>query len=52
MTSGLTSWTAHLQALTGMQRQIRHDPVVLKSGMGAGTVGRTARMKQIEGVPA
>jgi superfamily II DNA or RNA helicase len=42
----LTSWTAHLQALTGMLRQLGHDPVVLKGGMGAKE--RTAALKRLE----
>jgi superfamily II DNA or RNA helicase len=45
----LTSWTAHLQALAGMLRQMGHDPVVLKGGMGAKE--RTAALKRLETRP-
>ena len=30
----LTNWTAHLQALADMLRDLGHDPVQLKGGMG------------------
>jgi superfamily II DNA or RNA helicase len=45
----LTSWTAHLQALTEMLRQLGHDPVVLRGGMGAKE--RTAALKRLETRP-
>ncbi len=31
----LTNWTAHLQKLAGALRDMGHDPVVLRGGMGA-----------------
>jgi superfamily II DNA or RNA helicase len=45
----LTSWTAHLQALTAILRQMGHDPVVLRGGMGAKE--RTAALKRLETRP-
>lgn len=45
----LTSWTAHLHELADMLRQMGHDPVVLKGGMGAKE--RTAALKRLEPQP-
>jgi hypothetical protein len=45
----LTSWTAHLQALAGMLRQLGRDPVVLKGGMDAKE--RASALKRLETRP-
>jgi superfamily II DNA or RNA helicase len=45
----LTSWTAHLQTLADMLRQMGYDPVTLKGGMGAKE--RTAALNRLEAAP-
>jgi superfamily II DNA or RNA helicase len=45
----LTNWTAHLQALGGMLRELGHDPVQLKGGMG--TKERAAALRRLEPQP-
>ncbi|MGH3505309.1 MAG: DEAD/DEAH box helicase [Nocardioidaceae bacterium] len=41
----LTQWTAHLTSLAARLREARHDPVVLRGGMGAKT--RTAAIQRL-----
>jgi hypothetical protein len=45
----LTNWTAHLQALSDLLRELGHDPVQLKGGMGAKE--RAAALKRLEPQP-
>jgi hypothetical protein len=45
----LTNWTTHLQALAGILRELAHDPVQLKGGMG--TKERAAAVKRLEPQP-
>jgi superfamily II DNA or RNA helicase len=45
----LTSWTAHLQRLADALREMGHDPVVLRGGMGART--RAAALGRLESHP-
>ena len=45
----LTNWTAHLHALADMLRELGHDPVQLKGGMG--TKERAAALRRLEPQP-
>jgi superfamily II DNA or RNA helicase len=46
----LTNWTAHLQILADALRQMGHDPVLLKGGMGARE--RAAALARLQPQPA
>ncbi|MGH3290238.1 MAG: TOTE conflict system archaeo-eukaryotic primase domain-containing protein [Trebonia sp.] len=45
----LTNWKTHLQALADMLRELGHDPVLLKGGMGAKE--RTAALSRLTAEP-
>jgi superfamily II DNA or RNA helicase len=46
----LTNWTAHLQKLADALRDMGHDPVVLRGGMGAKS--RAAALERLQPQPA